>query len=147
MSIRKFNEESSNKKLIVKKGYTLSVISWENDGDNYDTNKKTVESIEEAESLYKLMMLCKSKNNVDERGLGNTTTSKFNEDQIDMIVDFFEKNTTLINGDINEHKCIALFYDLTDQLLGSSEYYLCRVMESCSVTYSPSDIYLEEINF
>ena len=28
MSIRKFNEEISNKKLIVKKGYTLSVTSW-----------------------------------------------------------------------------------------------------------------------
>ena len=30
-------------KTVVKKGYTLEVTSWENDGDNYRTEFKTVQ--------------------------------------------------------------------------------------------------------
>lgn len=149
MAIRKFNEEILNKRLIVNEGYTLSVVSWENDADNYKTKNKTVKSIEEAESLYKLMQLCKSKNSGNRTGLGNTTDDNFNERQIETIVNFFQENTILLK-DSNikeENDYINLFYDLTYDTLGSSEYYLCRVMESCTVTYSPSDIYLEEIKF
>jgi hypothetical protein len=33
-----------NKQNIVKKGYTLKVVSWENDGDYYQTNYKKVDT-------------------------------------------------------------------------------------------------------
>lgn len=38
----------TNTKKIVNKGYTLEVVSWENDGDNYRTKHLTVPTKEEA---------------------------------------------------------------------------------------------------
>ena len=158
MRIKKFNESAtSSKKLIVKKGYTLTVVSWENDGDNYNTNTKTVKTIEEAEAFYKLMQLCVSKNS-NRKGLGNTTDDSFNTRQVKMIADFlrenpaalkefFEYNPDLDDDNIDDEDYVVYFDEIKHDLLGSSEYYLCRVMESCTVTYSPNDIYLEEIKF
>jgi hypothetical protein len=36
---------------FIKKGYTLTVTSWENDGDYYNTKSKTVETLEEWREL------------------------------------------------------------------------------------------------
>jgi hypothetical protein len=35
-------------KKIINKGYTLTVVSWENDADNYKTISKTVQTKEES---------------------------------------------------------------------------------------------------
>lgn len=156
--IKKFNEAvASNKKLIVKKGYTLSVVSWENDGDNYNTKTKTVETIEEAESLYKLMQLFKS--NI----LGNS--DRWSAKDLKVLGNFFRENPIALKGffkynpDLHElfslniedidDEAFAEYFDnyLKGDLLGYSEYYNCRVMESCTVTYSPEDIYLDVIKF
>jgi hypothetical protein len=162
--IKKFNEaQTSKKRLVVKKGYTLTVVSWENDGDHYNTNTKIVETVEEAEAYYNLMQLCKSKN----RGIGLGNSSNFSAAQKQLIIDFFKENPILLydyfkqsnveeffkknleveKGELDEEEYVEYFQDITCDLLGSSEYYACRVMESCTVTYSPEDIYLEEIQF
>ena len=39
---------------VVNKGYTLSVTSWENDGDNYKTESKTFDTKEEAIKVVKM---------------------------------------------------------------------------------------------
>ena len=158
MVIKKFNEAvSTNKKLIVKKGYTLTVVSWENDGDNYNTKTKTVETVEEAEALYKLMQLCRSKNRGDRNSLGNSIDD-FSASQLKMLGDFFRQNPIVLKEffghnpeldveDIDDETYAEYFDELKGDLLGYSEYYLCRVMESCTVTYSPEDIYLDVITF
>ncbi len=160
MIIKKFNEATStpNKKLIVKKGYTLSVVSWENDGDNYNTKIKTVETVEEAEALYKLMQLCRSKNRGDRNCLGNTTDDNFSIGQKETLANFFRENPAALKeffkynpnldvDDIDDDTYTEYFDEIKGDLLGYSEYYLCRVMESCTVTYSPDDIYLDIITF
>ena len=43
---------------FIKKGYTLTVTSWENDGDYYNTKSKTVETLEEAKVWWNMMQLC-----------------------------------------------------------------------------------------
>jgi hypothetical protein len=39
-----------------------------------------------------------------------------------------------------------VFLCIVNKLLGRSEYYACRVFESCVVTYSPVDIIPEIVN-
>lgn len=139
-------------KKVINKGYTLTVVSWENDGDHYATNSKTVETLEEAKVWWDMMQLCDSKNNQPNGivKLGNSYDG-FTPQQEEVAVDFIMKHhkTLLPDDNIEEDEdgLVYLFSDLAGELLGYSEYYACRVMESCSVTYSAEDIYLEEINF
>jgi hypothetical protein len=59
-------------KVIMEKGYTLSVTSWENDADNYNTKRKTYQSKEQALEIQKMCeKLFVSCNNGD-GGIGNT---------------------------------------------------------------------------
>lgn len=133
----------------IEKGYTITVTSWENDGDNYNTKSITVDSIEKAKAYYDLMQLCKSKNNTKEIRLGNT--SEFSTKEKKLIVSFLINNPILLEGDdvenANENQLISWFYDITYELLGSSEFYDCRVMESCVVTYSDVEVIPEIIKF
>ena len=139
-------------KKVISKGYTLTVVSWENDLDNYKTKSKTVQTKEEAKVWWDMMQLCKSKNN-QPKGvikLGNSYGG-FNKEQEEVAKNFIkEHHKILIPGDNieeNEENLSNWFCELAGELLGYEDEYSCRVMESCTVTYSPEDIYLEEISF
>lgn len=41
-------------KKVASKGYTVEAVSWENDGDNYQTRTMTVDSLEEAKAVKHL---------------------------------------------------------------------------------------------
>ena len=58
---------------IVNKGYTISVTSWENDGDNYATKSLTVETIKEAQNIHKLCTELFQDGCNNEIGIGNST--------------------------------------------------------------------------
>ena len=138
-------------KKIIDKGYTLKVKSWENDGDNYNTRTKTVQTKEEAKVWWEMMQLCESEHNKPAGviKLGNSYDG-FNKKQKEVAENFIkEHHEILLPGtNIEESEDLDyLFCDLAGELLGYGENYACRVMESCIVTYSPEDIYLEEINF
>jgi hypothetical protein len=122
-----------NKELVIEKGYTLTVTSWENDGDNYRTESMTVETLEEARRIYRV---CNELFKSDEGGVGNSMDGESEE----AIEEYIENNPEL---NLTEEEIRDLSYDL----MGSSEYYDYRVCESVSVTYSPEDIYLEKIEF
>ena len=122
-----------NKELVIEKGYTLTVTSWENDGDNYRTESMTVETLEEARKIHKI---CTELFKSDEGGVGNSMDGESEE----AIEEYIENNPEL---NLTEGEIRDLSYDL----MGSSEYYDYRVCESVSVTYSPEDIYLEKIEF
>jgi hypothetical protein len=135
----------------INKGYTLTVTSWENDADYYNTKSKTVATLEEAKVWYEMMQLCKSENNQPAGviKLGNTHDG-FNSKQKEVVKDFMKRHhKILVPGDdieANEDNLEYWFCDLSGELLGHSEYYMCRVMESCVVTYSPVDVIPEIIN-
>tara|TARA_Y100000588_G_scaffold170332_1_gene184136 strand:- start:7127 stop:7657 length:531 start_codon:yes stop_codon:yes gene_type:complete len=59
-----------NKVKFVSKGYTLEVVSWENDGDNYRTKHLTVETKDEALAVKHL---CENlfQSNYDPLTIGN----------------------------------------------------------------------------
>jgi hypothetical protein len=130
---------------VIEKGYTLEVTSWENDGDNYNTESLTVDTIEEAKRLHTICTtLFKSCNN-GEGGIGNSMDGEEN----DTILEYVENNKDLFpefEGEDDDF-IIDHILHLACKLMGGSEYYDCRVCESVLVTYSPEDIYVEEIKF
>lgn len=136
------------KKLIIEKGYTITVTSWENDGDDYNTLSKTVNTKEEARKLYKIYTeLCKSE------VIGNSMDGESTQTIINYVNNnkelFLDIDWDIINSkdeDDAQDYLMDYFHELLD-LLGSSEYYDFRVCESCIVNYSPEDIYLEKIIF
>jgi hypothetical protein len=138
----------SIKKKIVSKGYTIEVVSWENDADNYATNYKTVATIEEVDAFIEMMELCRDSCNSRDTRLGNTYDGDgFDETQKEVVLEFMEKNFTVLfpKNDISkldEESLIDLFVDKAQDLLSGGEFY-CRVCESYTVTYYPEDIYVD----
>jgi hypothetical protein len=125
-----------NKELVIEKGYTLEVTSWENDGDYYNTESMTVETLEEARRIYRVCTELFKSCNKGEGGIGNSMSGECE----DVIEEYIKDNPEL---NLDEDTISNLAYEL----MGSSEYYDYRVCESVSVTYSPEDIYLEKIEF
>jgi len=70
----------------INKGYTLTVTSYENDGDYPNTESKTLATLEEAKVWNEMMQLCKS--NI----LGNTYDD-FNNKQKKLLKNLL-RNTT-----------------------------------------------------
>jgi hypothetical protein len=124
------------KKKVINKGYTLTVTSWENDGDNYKTKSKTVETSEEALKINKICKELFVSCNNGEGGIGNSMENE-------------EKETLLNYIDNNPFMTLTEDYinNLAYELMGGSEYYDYRVFESCVITYSPEDVYVEEVIF
>lgn len=133
-----------NQHLILPKGYTLSVTSWENDGDYYNTEDYTVDSKDIAKELLDFCNLCKS-------GSNNKTTigNGYANSRQALIVEFFKQHQLLseyLEIDVNDKDSIMdAFYELTCELFGSSEYYDCRAFSDATVIYSPVDVYAEKV--
>ena len=99
----------------INKGYTLTVTSYENDGDYPNTESKTLATLEEAKVWNEMMQLCKS--NI----LGNTYDD-FNNKQKKIAKEFIKKHHKILlpDNDIesNEDNLVDWFCDLASELLG-----------------------------
>lgn len=148
----------NSKIKVVNKGYTITVDSWENDMDNGATNSMTVDTLEQVKVLCEMMKLCESNTNQPPGviKLGNTY-DKISDEQVELIVNFIKQNILTLaphysnteeylpTQDWTDQDCIATFKEYSDDLLNGGEY-MFRVCWSYKVTYSPKDIYVEEIN-
>lgn len=134
---------------VVQKGYTLKVVSWENDGDIYKTKYYTVPTLEEARTLYNLCtILFKSLNN-STQGIGNSAS--YSKTVKDRIISYYEEHKEELSKFYtpihNAHKFEEFLRFFSYELIGSSEDYYFRVCESCQVFYSPEDIHCEDVKF
>ena len=118
------------KKLIVKKGYTLSVDSWENDGDHNSTSEKTYESKEKAIAVAKFLDDCINPISNDE------------DDHSEEVEEYLKEH-----GEELGISSYSQAQDLAGDLLGWSEYYTFRVPNSITITYSVEDVYLETVEY
>lgn len=136
------------KKKVINKGYTISVTSWENDGDNYRTESQTFDSKEEVAKMYKICAELFISCNNRKGGIGNTNEGD-EEEANKTILEWLEKNPTFFDNqeDADKEGLINDIMEINYKLMGSSEYYYSRVFESASIIYSPEDVYLEEIVF
>lgn len=119
-----------SKELVVKKGYTFKVLSWENDGDNYQTKFYTVGSMEQAKNIHTIL----------EKNIGGNECSDGKEFE-ELIVELM---SSLGYTGSNE-ELVDTHQDICYNLLGSCEWYYNRVCESITVTYSEQDIYVTKI--
>lgn len=87
----------SNKKRIVRKGYTVEVVSWENDGDNYRTKSKTYKTKEEAVAVKHMCdHLLRSKNDNTYEGIGNLMDDDYNL-YCYKVTEYLSNNMTLLS--------------------------------------------------
>lgn len=119
---------------VASKGYTIEVESWENDGDNYKTQRMTVETLEEAQKIKKICKELFVSCNNDEGGIGNSM-----DGECDWVIDqYIEENP--------EMELTREYIRKISELLDNSEYYDYRVCESVVVTYLEEDVYAQLID-
>lgn len=141
-----------NKIKVINKGYTLTVTSWENDGDNYKTCSKTYESRELAIAVANLCKTLFASSSNGGGGIGNLMDYD-GEEASEIIVPYMKSHPELYPNKENpsdeksDEKLVQICMDYNYELMGGSEYYYSRVFESATLTYSPEDVYLEEIPF
>jgi len=133
---------------VINKGYTLSVESWENDGDNTKIKSFTFESLDLALAVAHMCKNLFASSNNGEGGIGNLMDDEIVEAE-EIILEYLERNPELwnlqnANPGTDEEK-INMVMKFNHYLMGGSEYYYSRVFEKSTLTYSPEDIYLEEI--
>ena len=133
-----------NKHLLLPKGYTLYITSWENDGDYYNTMEYTVDNKDIAKEILDFCNLCES-------GSNNTTTvgNGYASSRENLIVEFFKQHKLLadhLHINLNDEGSIMNgFYDLARSVFSTSEYYDCRAFSDATVVYSPVDVFAEKI--
>lgn len=133
-------------KKIAEAGYTLEVTSWENDGDNYATHSATFKSKEEAVAVRDMAEVVFQSCNNGDGGIGNANDS---EEIAGVIINYLLANPKLVeinNIDItNEDSCEEMIMDYNSRLMGYSEWYYSRVLESAELYYVKEDVYAEKI--
>ncbi|BEH88054.1 hypothetical protein [Klebsiella phage phiKp_21] len=136
----------------IKAGYTVSVTTWENDGDNYQTNDIVGLSKEDAKMFIDTLPIFKSVNS-KKKGLGNKELNinqylgKF-EDLINnniITVSFAEKYFGYINpnSDYDEDEQQDTIIEALSEILGypvEYDYGFIRVVEKVQVLYFDEDI-------
>lgn len=144
--MKELDTDLNKMEKVVQKGYTLKVTSWENDADNYRTKFIYSESKEKIKALCGICDLASRKITHTPGGIGN----EMNEEKVTRIaVEFFgkEENKILIdpNFEYSEEDYYDRLVEYTGELFGYSEYYICRVCEEYTVTYSAEDVYVDLI--
>jgi hypothetical protein len=143
-------------KKVISKGYTLTVTSWENDGDNYRTKSMVFESEDEAKAIAKMCKAVFNSCNNGDGGIGNMMDYE-GEMASEVILEYLEENPEIketiiacnpkvkLNGDKDIFNFIMEKYNYG--LMGGSECYYSRVCEKVDLTYSDKDILSQEVNF
>ncbi len=83
------------RKKIIDKGYTVEVVSWENDGDNYRTQKSTYNTKEEALAVKHMCGNLFLSSNNGEGGIGNLMDDEITKAH-SVIIEYFIENPTLL---------------------------------------------------
>jgi hypothetical protein len=129
---------------IIKAGYRITVTSWENDADNYNT--KTVDGLDEQETKFHidLLKLIAGSHCNDKAVFGNLYEPDDSE------VEAFEKAATEVltkHGKLEEdYEPLDIAIDIIGTYTGWGEGYLTRVAESIVVEYVPQEIIIEDVS-
>jgi len=132
-------------KKIAKKGYTLEVVSWENDGDDFRIERKTYQDKDKAIAVAKMCkeLFCSKNNGGD--GVGNSMDNEC----YDQVVEYMKDNPELTKN----HNCEDdedlwdLCCDYSYELMDGSDFYDFRVCEKVEIYYVPDDIFVNTIDF
>ena len=128
----------------IKAGYRITVTSWENDADNYNT--QTVDGLSESDAYYHidLLKLIAGSHCNDNTVFGNLYEPRDSE------VEAFEKAATKVlvkhNKLEDDYEPLNIAVDIISDYTGNSEGYLTRVAEYISVEFVPQEIIIEDVS-
>ena len=71
------------------------------------------------------------------------------EEAKEIIVEYMKSHPEIYPGETNpsDKTLIEICMEYNNNLLGGSEFYFSRVLESATLTFSPEDVFLEKIDF
>lgn len=133
---------------VIKAGYRLTVQTWENDADNYNSGAVEGMTRDEAVFIADFVKLFASRHCHTSRGIGNMyepdsaerdrATERVKEvvERHLVTIQASDKFTHFLNG--GWHDCA---YDLT---LAGGEFWT-RVLDSFRVEYIPEDVHLQDV--
>lgn len=127
---------------VIKKGYRITVVSWENDGDNYRTITKDGYDECETKLIVDLMKLLES------RCFGNMyepNTDKLYRFEGALRVVFDKHGVDYTEGgefSVTDYAMDAYIGEFT----GYGSEFFTRVVQSISVEYIPQDIVIENVS-
>lgn len=133
------------KKVVAKKGYTIEVTSWENDGDNYNTKRMTVDNKEYALAILDMCKTVFASCNNGKGGIGNMNGGE-SDGAPDIIMNYLVNYPIIKKGRTDQDEIIDMVMDINYELMGSTEWYYSRVFEKGIIFYSPEDVEVEEIS-
>jgi hypothetical protein len=137
----------------IKKGYRITVTSWENDADNYNT--KSIEGLDENEIKFHVELAkMHVSENQDRNAFGNIydPSDLEREKHVEALTALGMRYPGVINNWIVEEgeevlveDYSTLIHDSLGELgLRGSEFYT-RVTESFVVEYIPEDIHIQDV--
>jgi hypothetical protein len=141
--------------MNISAGYQLQVTSWENDGDNYNTEIISGLTAYDVKFLIDVAKLFRTQYQVKDSkvfGGGGCGNNDWSIDEVVTAVDaVIAKHSYVSDGikeqwtfDKTDEHYADSYTDMISELVGSSEYCdesnYFRVMESYQVYYYPSDI-------
>jgi hypothetical protein len=141
---------------IIKKGFRVTVETWENDADNYNSGSVEGLSRQEAAFLVDFVKLFRSKNNHHSRGIGNMYDPNDSEIEkaFERVKEVVEKhrNTVEDSEEIKQYffddegdVCEDGWVEYADELTLSGGEFYTRVMDSYKVEFIPEDIVLDDV--
>lgn len=134
--------------MIIKAGYKLSVTSWENDGDNYQTHSMDGLSEEMVKNLIKLVSLFKSESRSPNNFANMYDPSDKDIEKLDKkLIEF--KDVLGYKHAKNDEEHIDYIKEKWLSELGiylSGDFYT-RVFEDFTVEYVPTEIVIEDVTY
>jgi hypothetical protein len=129
---------------IIRKGYRITVTSWENDADNYNTLSRDGLDQKEVECYVEMLKLLKGSYCNDKKVFGNLYEPRDHEvaEFEAAIRPIMDKHGIKYDDDYPADT----FCDLVGEFTGYGEGYMTRVVESLVVEYVPEDIIIEDVS-
>ena len=130
-------------KSSIQRGYRVTVTTWENDADNYNT--KTVDGLTESATKF-VVKLCKLHQSRRREGcFGNLYDPTDN--QIRLYNEALQKLVDEHEGDLPVEYCTDSdgVQEYASELGFSSEEFFTRVFDKIKIEYFPESIEIEDV--
>lgn len=128
---------------VIKKGYRITVVSWENDADNYSTVTRDGLAEEKTRKHVDMLKMLKGSYCNDHTVFGNLYEPRDSE-----VAEFEAAIRPIMDKhgvEYDNEYPTDTFCDIVADYTGYSEGYMTRVVESILVEYVPEDIIIEDV--
>jgi len=131
---------------VIKAGYRLTVSSWENDADSYNT--RTIDGLDDNKVRFHvdlLKLIAGSRHNGPTFGNMYDPSDKELEAFEKAVIKVLEKHPASNEGFTAAAEALDIANDIIGDYTGYSEFYT-RVVESIVVEYVPQEITIEDVS-